>query len=415
MSDRQSRWAPRSRLSSSAPRPVVRVRMLSTGRWRAPQEPAADAGPRTARLIAVGAALPGMGKSVVASNLAVAIAGLGRQVLVVDLDQAAPRQHALFGVPPAAGNPRSTGVRNVRLWPAATELAGVRDPAVRRALVASLGALDADVIIVDLATASRDDLWDFFATGERLLVSTAEPSALAAGYAFLAQAARRAEQRHGVRARAELARFAGGLIGNAAGDADDVEAFHAFGRQVRAELGIPLLPLGCLRRSARIDQSIAAKKPLLARTGIDDDVRQFHQMAELMMAAPDVPERGCALDVATAPGPAPGPALELDRYRRRHPRFEVDWAATLELPGGGPNAVRVRDISESGAAIETTLRVQAGDIGRLHFYQLDGQPVLEVVVKNVVATLNRVGLGFVGGGEIARRVADNGRARLASP
>jgi len=415
MSDRQSGSARSSRLSSTAPRPVVRVRMLSTGRWRPPQEPAAEAARRTARLIAVGAALPGMGKSVVASNLAVAIAGLGRHVLVVDLDQAAPRQHALFGVPPAADVPRATGIRNVRLWPAATELAGVRDPGVRRALIGGLGALDADVIVIDLAAAHRDDLWEFFAAGDRILVSTSEPRALAATYAFLEQAAGRAERRHGSEARAELARFAGGLIGNAAGGAEDAESFHAFGRKVRAELGIPLLPLGYLRQSARIDAAIAAKRPLVARTGIDDDVRQFHQMAQVMMAAPEDPARSCALDAATAPEAAPSAALELDHYRRKYPRFVVDWAATLELGLSGPNAVRVRDISESGAAIETTLHLRAGDRGRLHFYQLDGQPMLEVVVRNVVPTLSRAGVGFVDGGETAARVALAGRDRLALP
>ena len=72
--------------------------MLSTGRWRPPLGQTPLTGRRAPRVIAVGAALPGVGKSVVASNLAVAIAGLGRQVVVVDLDLGAPRQHALFGV-----------------------------------------------------------------------------------------------------------------------------------------------------------------------------------------------------------------------------------------------------------------------------------------------------------------------------
>ena len=67
---------------------------------------------------------PGPGKSVVASNLAVAIGGLGRQVALVDLDVGAPRQHALFGVKPAVDFERPTGVRNVKLWPAAAAARG---------------------------------------------------------------------------------------------------------------------------------------------------------------------------------------------------------------------------------------------------------------------------------------------------
>src|SRR3954465_2115049 len=127
MSERQARNGSEARMSSSAPRPLRRVRMLTTGRWHPPLD---------ARLmptvIAVGSAEPGIGKSVVVSNLAASIAGLGRRVVVVDLDFRAPRQHTLFGVKwPEGGRaagvegkrdrrdepPQQTRVRNLRLLP----------------------------------------------------------------------------------------------------------------------------------------------------------------------------------------------------------------------------------------------------------------------------------------------------------
>jgi|SRR5450631_940641 len=415
MSDRQSRSARSSRLSSTAPPAVVRVRMLSTGRWRPPLGQTPLTGRRAPRLIAVGAALPGVGKSVVTSNLAVAIAGLGRQVAVVDLDLGAPRQHTLFGVAAAQGAERQTGVRNVRLWPAATVLERASDAQARRAVIDGLGRLDADVVIVDVADAHRDDLWNFFATGaERLLVSTSDRAALEATYAFLHEAAVRAERRHGAGAREVLARFAGGLVGNVAATAEDAESFHAFARLVRGELGIPLTALGCLRQSARIVQSIAAKKPLCARRGIDDEVRAFHQIAELVVAERGDPAADCALD-GDAPRleAAPFPT-NIGRYQRRFPRFAVDWAATFEI-AGEPNAVRVRDVSESGAAVESTLALRVGDIGMLHFYQLDDRLSVEVIVKNVVPSLNRVGFGFVRAGAGAARIVAAARARLTTP
>ncbi len=414
MSDRQSRSARSSRLSSAAPRAVVRVRMMSTGRWRPPLGQTPLSGRRAPRVIAVGAALPGVGKSVVASNLAVAIGGLGRQVVVVDLDLAAPRQHALFGVAAAAEEERPTGVRNVRLWPAATMLGRARDARARRGVLDGLGQLDADVVVVDVGDPQRDDLWNSFAGGaERLLVSTGDRAALEATYAFLNEAAIRARRRHGPDAAAVLARFAGGLVGNVAGDAEDAEAFHAFARLVREKLGIPLTALGCLRGSTRIAQSIAAAKPLCARRGIDDEVRAFHQIAELLVAERNLDAGDCALDGAapvaeTVPLPA-----DLGRYQRKYPRFAVDWAATFEI-AGEPNAVRVCDVSESGAAIESTLALRAGDSGVLHFYQLDDLSV-EVVVKNVVPSLNRVGLGFVNGGAAPARIVRAARARLPAP
>ena len=418
MSDRQSGSARSSRLSSSVPRAAVRVRMLSSGRWRPPLGPTQMTGRRAPRIIAIGAALPGVGKSVVASNLAVAVAGLGRQVLVVDLDLGAPRQHALFGVEAPGSAERSTGVRNVRLWPAATMLGRAGDAQARRAVIEALDLLDADVVIVDVGHAQRDDLWSFFSGAERLLVTTGDRPALAATYGFLREAAGRALRRHGAAAPEVLARFAGGLVGNVAAAPEDAESFHAFARLVREELGIPLTALGSLRDSARIVQSIAARKPLCARRGIDDEVRAFHQMAELVLAERDR-EVDCALDGAAAsaevlqlPADIQLPP-EMGRYQRKHPRFMVDWAATLEH-GGEPNAVRVRDVSESGAAVETTLQLRIGDRAALHFYQLDDQLSVEVEVRNVVASLNRVGLGFIGRGEAVARVVRAARDRLAA-
>ena len=421
MSDRQSGSARSSRLSSSVPRAAVRVRMLSSGRWRPPLGPTQMTGRRAPRIIAIGAALPGVGKSVVASNLAVAVAGLGRQVLVVDLDLGAPRQHALFGVEAPGSAERSTGVRNVRLWPAATMLGRAGDAQARPAVIEALELLDADVVIVDVGHAQRDDLWSFFSGAERLLVTTGDRAALAATYGFLREAAGRAERRHGAAAREVLARFAGGLVGNGASAAADAEAFHAFARLVRGELGIPLTALGSLRDSARILQSIAAKKPLCARRGIDDEVRAFHQMAELVLAERDRPRarlparrrRGigrrspsCRHDIQLPP--------EMGRYQRKNPRFAVDWAATFEI-AGEPNAVRVRDVSESGAAVESTLALRVGDVGMLHFYQLDDRLSVEVMVKNVIPALNRVGFGFVNGGAAPARIVRAARAHRPTP
>jgi MinD-like ATPase involved in chromosome partitioning or flagellar assembly len=395
--------------------------MLSTGRWRPPLGPTALVGRKAPRVIAVGAALPGLGKSVVASNLAVAIGGLGRQVALVDLDLGAPRQHALFGVQPPGDFERPTGVRNVKLWPAANTLGRARDDDARRAVIDGLGRLDADVVIVDVGQPSRDDLWNFFATGaQRLLVSTGDRAALAATYAFLQEAALRAERRHGPAARAMLQRFSGGLVGNAGAAGDESELFHAFARLVRSELGIPLIPLGCLRKSARVADAVAAGKPLCARRGMDDEVRAFHQLAEALMTEHEGAPVTCALDgerpvgASGLPAGRPDLAVDLGRYQRRHPRVVVDWAATLEI-NGEPNAVRVCDVSESGAAIETMLALKPGETGLLHFYQLDDDLTVEVTVKNVIPSLNRIGLGFTRRGPGPARIVREARARLVAP
>lgn len=57
----------------------------------------------TARTIVITSALPREGKSVVAANLAIVMAQAGERVILVDANMRAPVQHALFGLPGAAG------------------------------------------------------------------------------------------------------------------------------------------------------------------------------------------------------------------------------------------------------------------------------------------------------------------------
>jgi MinD-like ATPase involved in chromosome partitioning or flagellar assembly len=383
-------------------------------------------------VVAVGAAQPGMGKSIVACNLAAAIAGLGRRVVVVDLDFRAPRQHALFGAARPDGGLQAwlerkrerrdelappTPVRNLRLLPCAAPAEALAPAELRQAVTRELHDLDSEVVVVDVGGDNRDDLFDFFAVNAfRVLVTSREPAALQATYAFLKGAALRAERRHGGDARSVLARFSGGLVGNAIEAPEHEETFHAFSRLVREHLGIPLPVVACLRNSERIGQSIVARQPLIVRRGIDDNVRQFHHMAEVIMKNEGAAARDCALegepiaiDMATATLPA-----EIGRYARKNIRYPVDWAATLEL-ASGVTAVRIRDVSASGAGVETATRLRVGDTGTLHLDQLRGQPTVAVVVKNLVPTSNRVGLAFVDRGRGPARLVAAARAAGSRP
>jgi len=424
MSERQTRSGGDARMSSAAPKSLRRVRMLSSGRWHAPMDTRL-----MPTVIAVGSAARGLGKSVVVSNLAASIAGLGRRVVVVDLDYRAPRQHTLFGVTSPEGGlqawlerkrarqdelAQATRVRNLRLLPAPA--AGDATPPSRDerlALVRELNDLDSDVILIDVGADNRDDLFDFFAINAvRLLVTSRAPAALQATYAFLKSAALRAERKHGAHAREALTRFAGGLVGNSIDAPEQEETFHAFSRLVREHLGIPLPVVGCLKTSERVAQSIVARQPLIARRGIDGNVRQFDHIAEAIMNDERVGEHVCALDGEPIDVPiAPLPAA-VEGYARRHTRYPVDWAASLEL-ATEMTAVRVRDVSESGAAVETTLRLRVGDAGVLHLDQISGQPRVPVIVKSIVPASNRVGLAFTEKGRATARLAAAARAAAA--
>src|SRR5450432_20927 len=72
---------------------VGRVEMLARGRWHPP--PPTNLG---RRLIAIGSTGGRVGKSTIAAHLGVAMANLGAQVILVDLDLRTPVLHRLLGV-----------------------------------------------------------------------------------------------------------------------------------------------------------------------------------------------------------------------------------------------------------------------------------------------------------------------------
>jgi flagellar biosynthesis protein FlhG len=389
---------------------------MGSSRWRPPL-----AKRRVARVLAVGAAGAGVGTSVVSSNLAVALAGLGPHVVLVDLDLGTARQQSLFGIKRALPGVQawldhkietlessltSTGIRNLHLVTGAALAPGRALPtAQKRALMEQLEHLDGDVVVVDVGATNRDDLLDFFSAGAlRVLVSGPERDGIEASFAFLKGASLRAEALYGEGARATLARFRGRLVGNNTRTPEEAESFHAFSRLVRDHLGIPMPVLGCLRGSDRIAQSVVAQRPLLARRGLDENVRAFHAMAEALMmegiVSDDVCELGSGAPVDVAAGPLP---VDLRSYLRQYPRYPVDWAARLELPNRHTE-VRVLDVSFTGAAIEVFTDLRAGDRGWLRFDQLQGQPQVEVVVKNVVPSVRRIGVSFDEPGEVSSRL-----------
>jgi MinD-like ATPase involved in chromosome partitioning or flagellar assembly len=398
--------------------PLGDFHVIDSSRWRPPLGKR-----RPLRLIAVGAAGPGMGKSTVACNLAVAMAELGLEVVLVDFDLGAPSLHGLLGL----ARPRTgiqtwldrgidnvdmavsaTGVRKLQLVAGATappRLERALDLAWKRLLVQQLTELESDVVIVDVGAHNRDDLLDVFPGGAlRLLVSSAARPALEATFAFLRGAALRAAACAGSGAGADLAWFAGRLVGNHTVGANETEALHAFARLVHAHLHIPLPVLGSLRHSDGIREARAARRPLLAQNGMDENVHAFHRMAE-QLATEDA-SMGAAFDLSeTAPlwlpaGPLPA---DLDTYLRRYPRHGVDWAATLELAGVRSDA-RVLDVSYTGAAVRVAAKLHPGERGILRFAQMPKQPALAVVVKNATSLLQRSGLKFVDPGETSARL-----------
>jgi hypothetical protein len=83
----------------------------------------------------------------------------------------------------------------------------------------------------------------------------------------------------------------------------------------------------------------------------------------------------------------------LDPYMRRSPRVEVDWMGSLRA-SDGIRPVRIFEVSDGGAIVETAQSLEIGQELTLVFEQVLSQPQTRVIVKR------RSTNGFVVEGDI---------------
>jgi flagellar biosynthesis protein FlhG len=155
------------------------------------------------RVIPIASGKGGVGKSLVAANLAVAFAQTGKRVTLVDLDLGASNLHLIIGHRKPGGsigefltNPKldftkliaDTDIPNLRFIPGDAEIPGMANLKMsqRNMLVRRLLAVDADILIIDLGAGTHQSILDFFLmSGEGIIVSSPAVTATLNAYVFL--------------------------------------------------------------------------------------------------------------------------------------------------------------------------------------------------------------------------------------
>ncbi len=145
----------------------------------------------------------GVGKSLVCASTAIELARRRLRVVAVDCDLGAANLHTLLGLlhpektlvdffgdpePSLQGVLLPTQVPGLSLISGAGALleSAHPNPAKHRALVSALLNLDADVVILDLGAGAHYPTLDYFAlSGQRILVTGPEPTAIQNAYGFL--------------------------------------------------------------------------------------------------------------------------------------------------------------------------------------------------------------------------------------
>jgi flagellar biosynthesis protein FlhG len=263
----------------------------------------------------------GVGKSLIAANLAVALAAAGQRVVLVDLDLGGSNAHTILGVRSTPGGIGSvlhergarledvmvaTNYANLTLVPGDAEIPGVANLLAyqKRRLIKQLLHLDCDVLILDLGAGTSFNTLDFFLLGnDGLLVITPTLTSILNGYLFLknvvfrvmSTAFRRGSpgadhmaslQRDGASLQSiyvprlaaklrsvdpenfaqyavRLAQLRPRLIHNMLEDASDEEQAGKLRRSVTEYLGIELRHLGVVFRDDLQDTALSSRLPIV--------------------------------------------------------------------------------------------------------------------------------------------------------
>ncbi len=165
-------------------------------------------GNERAEVITVTSGKGGVGKSNVAVNLAIALAGLGQQVAVVDMDLGLANVNVITDVQPPNNllhvfeeekqmeeimEPGPGGINIIAGASGEEDLANL-SPIQCRRFLQKLEQLDrlVDILIVDTAAGLSENVLQFVCAADRtLLVTTPEPTAITDAYAIIKSAMRR--------------------------------------------------------------------------------------------------------------------------------------------------------------------------------------------------------------------------------
>ena len=269
---------------------------------------------REPQVVAVGGGKGGVGKSLIAANVGIFLATLGKKVIVVDLSLGAPNLHLFCGVPrptrtlaealvpggpPLAELAVATPVTGMRLiagaadpaWTADLDLAAAQD------LLSAARELPCDSVVLDLAGGLSSVVLELF-VGADVGVAAAVPDPTSVelmhrflGAAFLHRlrqhglgelADRHAAPRGGIvgpleiyldavaeddpyveHLRAAIHGFAPQLVINAARSKHDMELGRAITSAAQRRLGLPMGYLGHLEYDEAVWASTRRRRPLL--------------------------------------------------------------------------------------------------------------------------------------------------------
>jgi flagellar biosynthesis protein FlhG len=287
------------------------------------------------RVIAVGGGKGGVGKSLVACNLAVGFAQKGYHTVLVDADLGTPNMHTLLGIEQpklglgdvlASGQHKlsdvltETPVAGLSLACGAAPILGIANPEYYRKqrLLKEIGQLKADILVVDIGAGVAFNVIDFFnAADVRVVVVSPQITSMHNAYGFIKSSLHRLLQR-AIRGRVGYREFFEGngwseekmdqllvkvsevdaryldvfdplinsyqviLLGNMFENPKELNVVWAMQRMIKEFLLVDSHVVGGLRRSRRVLQSINRRTPFILDPLTDRNAKTIHNTVKFI-------------------------------------------------------------------------------------------------------------------------------------
>ena len=298
-------------------------------------------------IVSIGGGKGGVGKSIIASNLAVAFAKAGLRTVLIDADMGAANQHTLFGIDrtgPALWGFIDhkietleqalvpTCVANLSLLPGCGAVPGSANlkHTQKLRLIRQIKKLQADVVLIDVGAGIYYNVLDLYLMADlRLAVMLPQLTSFQNAYSFLKAAVwrttmRLAQQRDidlGERKETErlddvldriqaqdpqlskhikqlLELFGVSLIGNQIITEHHKRTVGAISRMFKDFLRLDAPVLSYLRFSVEIQESINRRRPLLASHPGDSAARALQKIAGEVLRADGQKIRAARAEIA---------------------------------------------------------------------------------------------------------------------
>jgi flagellar biosynthesis protein FlhG len=385
------------------------------------------------KIVAVGGGKGGVGKSLIAANLAIAVAQKRQRVALVDADLGGANLHTLFGIDRPtkllehfiAGEVEllrdtliPTSQDGLFLVCGGMPVLGTANPkfATKAKLIRHVRSLDYDVVVLDIGAGIGFNVLDIFNAAEYKIVAfTPQLTSLHNGYGFLKAAVHRRLERlmaQGVKAFLQSSSPASGeeslkqvieriakfdpveadkariivdeqqiyLVGNMVRSEKDRHVMNALKQMIQDHLLIEAELFGALRFGDKIEQSVNERRPFMLSAGVEYNAEVFRAMAHKIVTDDMTGEMRHSRKAFFVTTDFEDRPAKPSQYNRREPRFPTrELKATL---ASGPNIYegKILNIAHGGVLAMFNERVPQPADGRMIIGPSANGLILEVEV-----------------------------------